>query len=91
MYFLPKMNFDLTAQYITEFFSFMRQIGINGTVRLQCQPDRFHFIFLGIWNDPFYFVMKLVILLFKKIILCKDNLRVFFFIKKFFQICTETL
>ena len=35
--------------------------------------------------------MKLVILLFKKIILCKDNLRVFFFIKKFLQICTETL
>ncbi len=59
-------------------------VGIGTSAGRQGKPDGFHHIFLGIGDDPLYFVQKGLIYLFKIIRFLKGNLLVLGIIEKFF-------
>ena len=77
------MNFDASAQHITEFLTLMRKIRIRGTTGRKGKTDWFHFIFLGVRNNPLDGVPELRVLFFKEILLFEYNLGIVFLAEKF--------
>ena len=80
-----------SLQDIAEFFALMRGVGVCGSARLKGQPDGLHGIFLGVWDDPLYFIVQLRILLDKIIILPKHDLLLRLLVKKCFYTRSKAL
>lgn len=87
----PYVDGYASAQYITEFLSFMRIVRIGGTSRFQGEPDGLHNVFLGIGDDPFRSVPAGFIRLFKIIGRGEDDLFLCFLTEKFIEIRAQHL
>ena len=85
------MNGERAGQDIAKLFSFVGIIRIGGAAGLQSQKDGFHYVFLGVWDDPFYVVAAVGIGFFKVILSAEDDLFFRRFIKKFADGGAKTL
>ena len=83
---VPEMNEDTAGKYVAEFLAFMRRIYFGTGAALQCQPDRFHSVFLCVRNDPCDLVALRFVGLYKVIFLTEDDLVILLFAEKRFQI-----
>ena len=91
IYLCSDMDLYASLQNIAEFFSLMWIIRIGGPACLDRDKDPLHHILLGIRDDPFNRLLKLIVFLFKEIALMEDHLCIFRIIKKGFEIRSQTL
>ena len=77
------MNGNTALKHVSEFLPFMRSVRIRGAAGGEDKVNRFHNIFLGIWDNPLYFIFQFCVFLGEIVVFAEDDLLLRRFIKKF--------
>lgn len=70
---VSQMNGNTALKHVSEFLPFMRSVRIRGAAGGEDKVNRFHNIFLGIWDNPLYFIFQFCVFLGEIVVFAEDD------------------